>query len=113
MFKELARAGLNVGADAEILINYVESPTGIDIPKHYHAGDEFVYMLEGSLVFWQKGKPGITVNKGDLFKVPSMQIHTALIEKEPVKLLIIDIYDKGTPIHVNVDDEGKPIEQDE
>ena len=50
VFKELARAGLNVGAEAEILINYVESPTWIDMPKHYHAGDEFVYMLEGSLV---------------------------------------------------------------
>ena len=43
VFKELVHSGLNVGASAQILINHVESATGVVIPKHYHAGDEFVY----------------------------------------------------------------------
>ena len=30
VFKELAKATLNVGATAEILINHVDSPTGVD-----------------------------------------------------------------------------------
>jgi len=95
------------------VINYVESPTGVDIPKHYHAGDEFVYMLEGSTVVWQKDKPDVVLKEGDLFTVPPMQIHTAIIDKEPIKILVISIYEEGKPIHVNVDEEGKPIEPDD
>ena len=112
IFENLVTSRLNVCDDANIVISYFEGPTGIDIPKHYHPGDEYVYMIEGSLIFWREGHADSLLQKGDLFKVPPMQNHTAILNREPVKCLIIDLYREGDPIHVNVDDEGNPIEDE-
>ena len=110
IFENLVTSRLNVCDDANIVISYFEGPPGVDIPKHYHPGDEYVYMIEGSLVFWQEGHPDSLLKKGDLFKVPPMQNHTAILNRESVKCLIIDLYREGDPLMVNVDDEGNPIE---
>ncbi len=88
----------------EIVVSYVEIPANITLPKHWHPGEEFVYVLEGSEVLWQKDKPDVHLKKGDVFKVPLKQIHTATTGEEGVTVLVFRVHKKGQPVRVNVEE---------
>ena len=87
----------------EIIISHVEIPANTTLPKHWHPGEEFVYVLEGSEVLWQKDKPDVHLKKGDVFKVPLRQIHTATTGEEGVTVLVFRVHEKGQPVRVNVE----------
>ena len=87
----------------EIVVSHVEIPANITLPKHWHPGEEFVYVLEGSEVLWQKDKPDVHLKKGDVFKVPLRQIHTATTGEEGVTVLVFRVHEKGQPVRVNVE----------
>ncbi len=87
----------------EIVVSHVEIPANTTLPKHWHPGEEFVYVLEGSEVLWQKDKPDVHLNKGDVFKVPLRQIHTATTGEEGVTVLVFRVHEKGQPVRVNVE----------
>jgi quercetin dioxygenase-like cupin family protein len=88
----------------EIIISHVEIPANTTLPKHWHPGEEFVYVLEGSEVLWQKDKPDVHLKKGDVFKVPLRQIHTATTAEEGVTVLVFRVHEKGQPVRVNVEE---------
>ena len=69
----------------------------------WHPGEEFVYVLEGSEVLWQKDKPDVHLNKGDVFKVPLKQIQTAMTGEEGVTILVFRVHEKGQPVRINVE----------
>jgi quercetin dioxygenase-like cupin family protein len=87
----------------EIVVSHVEIPANTTLPKHWHPGEEFVYVLEGSEVLWQKDKPDVHLKKGDVFKVPLKQIHTAKTGEEGVTVLVFRVHEKGRPVRVNVE----------
>ncbi len=87
----------------EMVVSYVEIPTHTILPKHWHPGEEFVYVLEGSEILWQKDKPDVHLKKGDVFKVPLKQIHTAKTGEEGVTVLVFRVHEKGQPVRVNVE----------
>ncbi len=87
----------------EVVVRHVEIPANTTLPKHWHPGEEFVYILEGSEVLWQKDKPDVHLKKGDVFKVPFRQIHTATSVEEGVTVLVFRIHEKGQAVRVNVE----------
>ena len=87
----------------EVVVSHVEIPANTTLPKHWHPGEEFVYVLEGSEVLWQKDKPDVHLKKGDVFKVPLRQIHTATTGEEGVTVLVFRVHEKGQPVRVNVE----------
>jgi len=94
---------LELVAGTEIIISHVEIPANTTLPKHWHPGEEFVYVLEGSEVLWQKDKPDVHLKKGDVFKVPLKQIHTAKTGEEGVTILVFRVHEKGQPVRVIVE----------
>ena len=88
----------------EVVVSHVEIPANTTLPKHWHPGEEFVYVLEGSEVLWQKDKPDVHLKKGDVFKVPLKQIHTATTGEEGVTVLVFRVHEKGQPVRVNVEE---------
>ena len=87
----------------EIIISHIEIPANTTLPKHWHPGEEYVYVLEGSVVLWQKGKPDVPLKKGDVFKVSAKQIHTAVTDEEGLTGLIFRVHETGQPGRVNVE----------
>ncbi len=85
----------------EIVVSHVEIPANTTLPKHWHPGEEFVYVLEGSEVLWQEDKLDVHLKKGDVFKVPLRQIHTATTGEEGVTVLVFRVHEKGQPVRVN------------
>ena len=103
ILKNLMSAELGGVEGTEVIVSHVTIPPNTSLPKHWHPGEEFAYVLEGSVTLWQKGKRKITGRKGDAMKVPLKQIHTAITGDEGVKLLIFRVHEQGQPERVLVD----------
>ncbi len=87
----------------EVVVSHVQIPANTTLPKHWHPGEEFVYVLEGSYVLWQKDKSDTHLKKGDVFKVPLKQIHTAMTGEEGATTLVFRVHEAGQPVRVNVE----------
>jgi quercetin dioxygenase-like cupin family protein len=48
----------------EVTMFTAEIPPGARTGKHYHPGDEFIFVLEGSGVLEEQGKPPLTMKPG-------------------------------------------------
>ena len=99
----LMTSQLELVEGTEVVVSHVEIPANTTLPKHWHPGEEFVYVLEGSEVLWQKDKPDVHLKKGDVFKVPLKQIHTAKTGEEGVTVLVFRVHETGQPVRVNVE----------
>jgi quercetin dioxygenase-like cupin family protein len=95
---------LDLVEGTEVVVSRVEIPPNTMLPKHWHPGEEFVYILEGSGILWQKGKADIVLKKGDVYKVPLKQVHTAKTLDEGTTILVFRVHEKGKPVRVNVEE---------
>ena len=87
----------------EVIVNHVEIPPNTTLPKHWHPGEEFIYVLEGSAVMWVKGKTDMPIKKGDVFKVPFKKVHTGTSGKEGGTFLVFLVHEQGKPVRVLVE----------
>jgi quercetin dioxygenase-like cupin family protein len=80
-------------------------PPNISLPKHWHPGEEFAYVLEGSVTLWQKGKDDIVGKAGDVVKIPLKQVHTAITTDQGATLLVFRVHEQGEPERIPVEDD--------
>jgi len=67
--------------------------------RHTHPGEEISYVLEGSLVLEQAGKPSVTVKAGDSFIIPAGVVHTATNRGTGIaKIIATYVVEKGKPL---------------
>lgn len=88
---------LELVENTEVVVTYLEIPANTTLPKHWHPGEEFVYVLEGSVTVWQKDKPDIVLNKGDVYKIPLKQVHTAMTSDVGAKGIVFRVHEEGQP----------------
>lgn len=101
--ESLLKAKLEGVADTEVVVSKVEIPPNKSLPKHWHPGEEFAYVLSGSVTLWQEGKPDITIKQGEVAKVPLKQIHTAVTGSDGVSLLVFRVHELGKPERVKAE----------
>ena len=101
--KELLKTQLDVWEDGEVIISYVEAPAGYEIKKHYHPGEEFAYVLEGSGTAWFEDKPEVVVSKGEILKIPHKSIHTMFPGPDGIKVLVFRVHKEGEPLRINIE----------
>src|SRR5210317_1793506 len=56
--------------DTEFVVSRVQIPPNMSLPKHWHPGEEFVYVVRGQVTLWQEGKDEVLFSTGDVGKVP-------------------------------------------
>jgi quercetin dioxygenase-like cupin family protein len=84
----------------EAVVVFAEIAPGATTGKHWHAGQEIAYVLEGSLSMTMEGKPAVTFTPGDAFQQPPQQVHEGqnASATAPVKILAFYLADKGQPL---------------
>ena len=97
VLENLLKSQLEGVKDTEIIVSRVTIPPNTSLPKHWHPGEEFAYVLEGSAVLWQEGKDDLIGKKGDVLKVPLNQIHTAVTTDEGATILVFRVHELGKP----------------
>ena len=77
----------------------VELAPGVEFGKHWHPGEEIIYMIEGSLQYQIEDKPPVTLKAGDVLFVPARTIHAARnVGSVPGAELATYIVEKGKPL---------------
>lgn len=100
--ENLLKAELEGVDGTEVIVSRVSIPPNTSLPKHWHPGEEFAYILEGSVALWQQGKEEILGKKGDVMKVPLKQVHTAITRDEGAVILVFRVHEQGQPERVPV-----------
>lgn len=61
----------------EVIQARVELAPGVSSARHWHPGEEIVYVLEGSLEYQLEDQPPVTLKAGDVLSIPAGMTHTA------------------------------------
>ena len=87
----------------EVVQAIVEIAPGVTAAKHWHPGEEIIYVLEGSLEYQVEGKPPVTLKVGDVLFIPAHTIHSAKnIGSGNAAELATYVVEKGKPLVVPV-----------
>ena len=89
--------------NTEVVVSKVQIPANTSLPKHWHPGEEFAYVIKGSVTLWQKGKEDLLIKEGEAAKVPLKQIHTARTGEEGVTLLVFRVHEEGKPERIKAE----------
>jgi quercetin dioxygenase-like cupin family protein len=84
----------------EALLVLREVPPGKESGWHTQSESEVVYILEGSCVFQEKGKPAVTLKAGETFKTTAGEVHNVKngSTTAPAKALAFYIAKKGAKL---------------
>ena len=87
----------------EVIQARVELDPGVTSPRHWHPGEEIIYMLEGSLEYQIEGKQWVALKAGDVLFIPARTVHAARnVGSTPGSELATYVVQKGKPLVVMV-----------
>jgi quercetin dioxygenase-like cupin family protein len=109
---ELLNTALDGLAGREAHMVLVEFEPGAAVPRHFHPGDELVYVLEGAISLEIDGQAPIVLKAGDAFHQPAKQVHLGrnASQTDPAKLLVIWVVEKGQQVTIPVT-EGQRLDR--
>ena len=86
-------------AGHESVTAVAEFQPGGTVGRHTHPGEEVGYILEGTIILEQDGKPPVTLGPGKTFFIPAGTIHNATNRSTaPARVLANYIVEKGKPL---------------
>ncbi len=99
---ELLRKPVSGMEGKEVVVFVADLPPGAVAGRHFHPGDEAIYMLQGALVFEPDGSPPFELKASQIAFNPAKHIHKArnASSSEPAKVLNCMLAEKGQPLAV-------------
>ena len=83
----------------ETLQARVEIDPGVTAARHWHHGEEIIYVLEGTLEYTLDGQPPVTLSPGEVLFVPARVVHSARnVGDGPGAELATYVVEKGKPL---------------
>ena len=87
----------------EIIVSRVSFPPHTELPWHWHPGEEFFYVIEGSVALKRRGEPDLPATQGDAQKIAPEIIHTGSTGEQGAELVIFRVHAEGEPERYLVD----------
>jgi quercetin dioxygenase-like cupin family protein len=101
--ENLTRTALEGAEGIEVIVSRVTIPPHTALPKHWHPGEEFAYLIEGSITLWQEGRDDTVFHAGDVGVVPLRQVHTAITGDMGATLIVFRVHEQGQPERILVE----------
>jgi quercetin dioxygenase-like cupin family protein len=99
----LLRTDLTGEAGKEVYMTLFEPSSGARFGPHTHPGDEFSYILDGTVRLDVAGAESKVLHPGDTFHVERDKVHGGqVISDTPAKILSVHVVDKGKPLIIPV-----------
>ena len=87
----------------EIIMSRVSFPPHTELPWHWHSGEEFFYVIEGSITLKRRGEPDLLAGAGDAQKIAAQAVHTGSTGEQGAELVIFRLHATGEPERYLVD----------
>ena len=87
----------------EIIVSRVSIPPHTELPWHWHPGEEFFYVIEGSVTLKRRGEPDLLTGTGDAQNIAASVIHTGSTGEQGAELVIFRVHAAGEPERYLVD----------
>ena len=81
----------------EVIVSRVSFPPHTELPWHWHPGEEFFYVIEGSVTLKRRGGADVPTVEGDAQKIAREVIHTGLTGEQGAELVIFRVHAAGEP----------------
>lgn len=72
------------------------------IPRHYHAGEEFLYVLGGSATVHREGEPDVTLTAGQAIRIAPGTVHWGTVGPEGLRAVSSWVSVDGQPLRTMV-----------
>jgi quercetin dioxygenase-like cupin family protein len=83
----------------EVIQNRVEISPEAPLFRHFHPGEEIIYVLKGELEYQIEGEPPRTVNVGETLMVPAEAVHAVKnVGHGDAAELATYVVEKGKPL---------------
>ena len=87
----------------EVIVSRVSFPPHTELPWHWHPGEEFFYVIEGSITLKQRGEPDLLTGAGDAQNIAAQAVHTGSTGEQGAELVIFRLHATGEPERYLVD----------
>ncbi|MEQ8357600.1 MAG: cupin domain-containing protein [Kiloniellaceae bacterium] len=96
---ELHKGDLTGTSGTEVIMATLELQPGATVPRHFHNGDEFLYVLEGGS-FQAPGQDPAAFTAGVALQFPREAPHGGftVVGDKNLKVLTVHVVDKGKPL---------------
>ena len=81
----------------EIIVSRVSFPPYTELPWHWHPGEEFFYVIDGSVTLKRRGEADSLATQGDAQKIAPQIIHTGSTGEQGAELVIFRVHAAGEP----------------
>ncbi|MEM7327087.1 MAG: cupin domain-containing protein [Pseudomonadota bacterium] len=98
----ILRAPITISDDLEVIISDVVIPPGATVPRHFHPGEEFVYVIDGSALHVEAGKPDQVLSAGDGYVIPPGAEHAPRGGPQGARAIVFRVHKSGLPERVNI-----------
>jgi len=95
----LTKADLDGCMGKQAVVLTVDGKPALVGKKHFHPGDEFIYLVEGTLTLDVAGRGKVTLKQGETIHIPGKVVHQATNpdSKKPFKVVTFGVFEKGQP----------------
>ena len=94
---EVLRSALAGTPGAEVIVSDVVIPPNGQVARHYHPGEEFLYLIEGSAIHVEEGKADLPLQAGDSYAIPPRAIHSPKGGPEGARAIVFRVHVAGQP----------------
>ncbi len=103
MLETLLSAELEGVSGIEVIVSRVVIPPNTSLPRHWHPGEEFAYVLEGAAIVKRENEKDELIRAGEVSKIPLKRVHTAVTTDEGATILVFRVHEHGQPERTLVD----------
>lgn len=100
---EVLKEKLGSAPGLEVVISDVVIPPNAQVPRHYHPGEEFLYLIEGSATHIEEGTPNREMKPGDALVIRMGKIHAPKAGPDGARAIVFRVHIEGEPERVLLD----------
>jgi quercetin dioxygenase-like cupin family protein len=100
---EVLKEKLDSAPGLEVVISDVVIPPNAQVPRHYHPGEEFLYLLEGTATHIEEGSANRDLKPGDAMVIRMGKIHSPKAGPEGARAVVFRVHLEGEPERVELE----------
>jgi quercetin dioxygenase-like cupin family protein len=94
---EKLRAPIQAAPGLEVIVSDVVIPPGASAPWHFHPGEEFLYVIEGSAIHREEGRADLVLAAGDSYVIPPEARHSPVGGAQGARAIVFRVHRVGQP----------------